>query len=274
MLLLLFGQQSDPTPPPVVVTEAATAPSTSDDIVARVKKLIPHRWFRWVAPYRDAIIGGLADSAAWNFTLIAYAKAQTRLATAYGIWLDIFCYDFLGGALTRSGLQDDSFRAVIRATILQERVTRAGMSNAVTRITGLVPLIFEPWNTGDTGGYAHQASGVISGGQFGYGVGNGGYGNMNLPAQVLMQVHRSAPSGVPGVDGYDGTIAGYGAGAIEYVGSTTQLEGITDALIYNQINMTKPTGSIAWISFTSPALVLTDDAGNPLTDGSNLLVTK
>lgn len=248
---------------------------SSDDILSRVKRLIPSRWFAWVAPYRDAIIGGLSDSAAWNYTLIGYAKAQTRLATAYGVWLDILCFDFLGGVLTRGGMLDDAFRAVIKATILQERVTRPGMINAVMKVTGLAPTIFEPWNTGDTGAYGNKAIGQICGGQFGYGVGNGGYGNMNLTAQSLMQVYRSAPSGVPDVDGYDGAIGGYGVGAIEYVGSTTQLEGITDEVIYKVINLTKATGSIVWVAFTNPPQFLTDDSFNPLTDDSgHKLVTK
>lgn len=247
----------------------------SADIVSRVKRLIPNRWFKWVAPYRDAVLGGLADSAAWNYTLIGYAKAQTRLATAYGIWLDILAFDFLGGTLTRDGLLDDAFRAVIRATILQERVTRAGMLSAVTKVTGLTPIIFEPWNTGDTGAYGNQAAGIIAGGQFGYGVGKGGYGSMNLPAQAFMQIYRLTPSGVPNVDGWTGTIGGYGVGAIEYVNSNTVLEGITDAVIYKVINLTKATGSVIWTLFTTPPQVITDDSGNPLVDGSSdTLVTK
>lgn len=246
-----------------------TVIGSAANILDRVKALLPNRWFSWVAPYRDAIIGGIAGSAAWSFTLIGYARAQTRLATAYGIWLDILCFDFLGGVLTRSGLQDDNFRTLIRATILQERVTRAGMMAVVTRVTGIAPSVFEPWNTGDTGAYGNKAAGVIAGGQFGYGVGQGGYGNMNLPGQSLMQVHRTTPSGVPNVDGYTGTLGGYGGGAIEYVGSSSALEGVTDALIYQVINITKPTGSIVWVAFTAPSQVLTSETGAQLTDDAN-----
>lgn len=246
---------------------------SSSNLAWRVWTTIPKRWFSWVAPYRDAVIGALADSAAWNYTLIGYAKAQTRLATAYGIWLDILCYDFLRGTLTRGGLQDDAFRALIRATILQERVTRAGMIAAVTKLTGSAPWLFEPWNTGDTGAYGNSARGLICGGQFGYGVGRGGYGSMHLPAQAFMQIHRTTPSGVPSVDGYVGTIGGYGGGSIEYVGNTTQLAGITDDLIETLVNITKPTGSIMWIAFTPAAEILTSDAGLTLTDDSGHTLT-
>jgi hypothetical protein len=221
--------------------------STGDkvDILSRVKQLIPKRWFKWVAPYRDAIIGGLSDSAAWNYTLVTYARAQTRVATAYGIWLDIIAYDFLGRFLTRNNAADDTFRVIIRATILQERVTRKGMIAAVTALTGKAPSVFEPWNTGDTGAYSGPG---FTCGQFGYGVGNGGYGSMGLPCQVFMQVHRGAGSGVPGVDGYGGPSGGYGQGAIAYVGQSSELSGVTNDMIYKLINMTKPTGSTTWVA--------------------------
>jgi hypothetical protein len=239
---------------------------SATDIVTRVKGLIPKRWFKWVAPYRDAIIGGLSDSASWNYGLIAYARAQTRLATAYGIWLDILAYDFLGRFLTRNKTADDTFRALIRATILQERVTRAGMINAVKALTGNTPWIFEPWNTFDTGAYS--SPGGVKYGSMGYNVGQGGYGNMNLPGQTFIKVTRGGPSGVPNVDGYGNTIAGYGAGAIEYVGRRSELSGITDAMIYQLISMTKPTGTTCWVAFQPAVSVLTTDAGVILTDDS------
>jgi len=234
---------------------------TPADILSRVKKLVPKGWFKWVAPYRDAIIGGLSDSASWNYGLIIYARAQTRLATAYGIWL-----------LIRNNAQDDAFRRIIRATILQERVTRAGMINAVTTLTSNAPAIFEPWNTFDTGAYT-GLPGTPRYGSMGYNVGQGGYGNMLLNDQAFIRVARGSGSGVPLVDGYNGQVGGYGVGAIEYVGLKSELWGITDAMIYQLISMTKATGTTIWVAFqpaaavitTEAGIVLTDDAGHPLT---------
>src|SRR6266704_1439039 len=245
---------------------------SSLDIVSRVKQLIPTGWFRFAAPYRDAIIGGVSAAAAFCYTLITYARAQTRLATAYGIWLDILAYDFLGRFLTRNGAQDDAFRRIIRATILQERVTRAGMINAVTALTTNTPKIFEPWNTFDTGAYT-GLPGTPLYGTMGYNVGQGGYGNMILNDQAFMIVARGSGSGVPLVDAYGGNVGAYGAGAIEYVGLKSELWGITDAMIYQLISMTKPTGTTVWVAFQAPAsiitteagVVLTDDGGHPLT---------
>lgn len=249
----------------------------STDIVNRVKALIPHRWFRYVAPYRDAILGGLADNAAWCYNWILYARSQSRLATAYGIWLDILAYDFLGRFLVRSGMADDTFRAIIRATILQERVTRTGMINAVTALTGNPPAIFEPWNTQDTGAYSSPGhSGSVQCPMMGYGVGRGGYGNMLLNDQSFIQVIRGSGSGVPGVGGYGNNIAGYGVGSTEYLGPSSELWGITDAMIYDMINKTKPTGTTVWVQYQVPILGLISESGIQLTDetGTNILVSR
>lgn len=226
---------------------------TSADILSRIKRLIPHRWFSYVAPNRDAIIGGIADSAAWNYAFILYAKAQLRISTAYGVWLDIISYDYLNRFIIRGSMGDDTFRVFIKATILQERVTRAGMTKAITTLTSTAPWIFEPWNTYDTGAYSGtKKSGAVQYGSMGYGVGQGGYGNMNLPGQAFMAIIRGSPSGLPGVDGYSNPIAGYGVGSIEYAGSWLAQIGITNAIIYSMINITKPTGTLMWVAIGAP----------------------
>lgn len=225
--------------------------STGDatDILARVKRLLPRGWFSYTAPLRDAIIGGAADLGAWCYTLVGFARSQSRLATAYGVFLDIFAYDFLGRFLPRRGLNDNTYRALVRATILQERVTRAGMINALTALNTTVPVIFEPWNSYDTGAY----SGIdgVKYGSMGYGVGRGGYGNMNLPAQTFIRLTRGNPSGVPNVGGYappQNTPGGYGVGALEFAGPDTLLSGVTNDMIDDLIGKTKPTGSLVWVN--------------------------
>jgi hypothetical protein len=234
------------------------ATGDANDIVRRVKRLIPTRWFAYVAPLRDAVVGGLADGAAWCYGWITYARSQSRLATANGLFLDIYVNDFLGRFLQRNGLDDPTFSSLARATILKERVTRAGMAAAVTTLTGSAPWIFEPWNTGDTGAWSnsHQTYG-----QMGYGVGIGGWGGMNYTAQVFMKVVRGANSGVPKAAGY-GTYAGgwsgpntaHGEGgpygAIELAGSFVRLEGVTDQVIENLITYTRPTGVTVWLQIS------------------------
>jgi len=231
----------------------------SDNILARVKRVLPNRWFSWIAPQRDAIIGGLSDLAAWCFDWVTYARAQMRLATVFGIFLDIYAYDFLGRVLLRNGATDDAFRSLVQATILKERVTRQGMSNAILALTGNAPVIFEPWSPSDGGAYSNAATGQIYG-QFGYGVGRGGWGNIDLPGQVFMKVVRGASSGVANITGYGFGAGGYWGpnlvsgqsskgGNIAYISSYTRQQGITDDMIETLIKYTKPTGAIVWLQF-------------------------
>lgn len=212
----------------------------SNDIVARVKAVIPNRWFAWIAPIRDAILGGLSDVAAWNYQLYQFAILQSRIATSTGIYLDLIAYDYLQRFLVRNGNSDDVFRATILATVLQERVTRAGMINAVTELVNTSPGIFEPWNTGDAGGYSTPF--------FAYGRA-GGWGSLQYPAQVFMKVSRSGlgATGIPNIAGYGSPQGGYNIGNIEYVSGEISQTGVTDGDIYNIIKMTKPTGVICWV---------------------------
>lgn len=207
------------------------------DILSRVKRLIPNRWFSFVAPYRDALMGGLSDGAAWSYSLISYARLQTRIATSTGIFLDLIAFDFLGRYLLRSGANDAVFRAQIKATILQERVTRQGMINALTTVTGSPPAIFEPWNTGDTGAY-----GVPT---FAYGAA-GGWGSMNLPGQVFVKARHAIGPLTPNVGGFGNYPGGYGGGSVEYINPDQEAGVVDEAQILATILATKPTGAIVW----------------------------
>lgn len=248
-------------------------PPGSDDILERVKKLLPKRWFAWTAPNRDAIIGGLSDSAAFYKSFIDYARLQTRLATVTGIWLDIFSFDYLGRYLYRNGAIDSAFRLIVQATILQERVTRAGMVSAISKLVGIPPQIIEPWNPNDCGGYGIR--------NVGYGRA-GAWGSIALQNQVFIKISRSglAPSGVPSINGYGGWNSGYASpatsaiiltsttfGSAEYVGSAVAQIGITDDIIEQIIGATRPTATIAWIRFA-------DGQPSVLVQSSNLFQSR
>lgn len=209
----------------------------SNDIAARVKRVIPWGWWNLLPPLRDAVIGGLSDAAAWCYTWISYAKLQARITTSSGPWLDLIALDFFGRYLQRNGATDGAFLARIKATLLQERVTRAGMISALTALTGYAPAIFEPWNARDTGAY-----GI---GTLGYGAA-GGWGSLQLPGQVFITVPVGETPGVPNVSGYGSSAAGYGVGILEYSGPSLSPGGVTDEDIYATILATKPTGTIAW----------------------------
>lgn len=239
-----------------------TVVGTPNNIADRIKKIIPGRWFLWIAPYRDALLGGLADSASWNYSLIAWARLQTRIATATDVWLDIISYDFMGRYLPRRGLPDNQFQPLISATILQERVTRAGMQSAISKLVGVAPTIIEPWNPNDCGGYGTNNSAY---GRAGY------WGSVALQNQVFIKISRIAlgPSGVPNVAGYGSWAGGWSSaatssssltsttyGSTEYIGSQVNQVGVTDPVIEQIIGAVRPTATLAWIRFgdTPPKL--------------------
>jgi hypothetical protein len=213
------------------------------DLLQRIKKILPPRWWAWGATYRDAVLGGICDAAAWSYSWIPYAALQTRLATATGVWLDIYAYDFVGRFILRGGTSDSAFRSLLQSTILQQRVTRFGVQQIVTNLLGNVsPRIIEPWSPGDCGGYGC--------GNIAYGRA-GAWGSIQLPGQVFMQLSRAGvgATGVPTVTGYGNTTGGYGVGAIEYGGVEIAEIGITDQQVYAAIEYSKPTGITAWVQF-------------------------
>ena len=229
------------------------ATGDAQDIVHRVRQLIPGRWFMWGAPLRDAVLGGLADSMAWLYQWLIFIRQQSRIATASGIFLDLIAYDFLNRTLLRGagGTTDDTnIRIQITNAILAERVTRKGMMNALTLLLTVPPFIFEPWNPFDAGGYGE--------GNFAYGRA-GGWGSIQLPGQVFLKVSRAAlrSTGVPYVQGWGGTptLGGYGVGAIQYIATETPEIGVTDQDIYNTIVRNKPTGLIVWTQIGTEVLL-------------------
>lgn len=265
------------------------ATGDSNDILSRVKKLIPYGWFSSTAPIRDAVLGGMSDVTSSFYNLLVYAQQQARIATAGGPFLDIIAYDYLGRFLQRNGESDEVFRNQILSTVLQERVTRAGMTGVMGKLTGNTPTIFEPWNPYDTGCYQPgsaikytfststlggsttvytptqlvstinkaEASVLSTSGQFGYGVGRGGWGNMKLPGQVFIKQQRGSYSGIPNVAGYSSKVknvtigaGGYGVGNIAYGGPGLVPIGVTDQVIQLTIVNAKPSGVTAWLQIT------------------------
>ena len=124
------------------------------DMGQRMRSVLPTRWFPDVAPVLDALLSALGWSWAWLYSLLGYVGAQTRLATASGVWLDMIAFDYFGASLLRGPLETDgSLRARISTELTRERGTRAAVVAAVEDLTGIEPAIFEPSFTADTGGW-------------------------------------------------------------------------------------------------------------------------
>lgn len=218
-------------------TVPSPAKGSADDIVARVKLLLPKGWWRFHAPIRDAILGGIADLSSWSYSLFVYAKLQTRVAWATDIWLDIISRDYFGTTLVRKTNEADSaFRLRIQKELIRERVTRKGMIQAVEDLTGLPATVFEPWNTGDTGAWDN--------GTFALDIA-GGWGDY-LPAQAFLNVTPPGVQGIAGIGGWDSGYLAWDGGIGMWVDMGLITGAVTTQDIYDTINKTRPTGAIVW----------------------------
>jgi hypothetical protein len=215
-----------------------------DDMLARIKSLLPRGWFVGDTPVLDALLSGFAWSLSLIYSLIQYARLQTRIGTATDGFLDLIAFDFFGITLPRRlQEQDDPFRARILATLLREKVTRNGMIAALVNLTGIAPIIFEPGRPADTGAYGVSTSG--------YGMA-GGYGSLQLTAQAFIKAFRPAGSGIPFVAGYGASSGGYGTPSRAAWSSLSQIQGfVTDTDIFSTIAKTKAEGTTMWVQLQS-----------------------
>lgn len=254
----------------------------SANILARLKSLLPARWFSDEAPVFNQIGGGLADGLAACHDLIGYAAAQTRIGTAAGFWLDLIAFDFFGLRFRRRSSQtDDSFRAAISKEIFRVRATRPGMAQAMFDLTGVQPMIFEPANPRDTGAYGMPTMGYSVGGR---------YGSIALVNQVYMDVCRPLGQGIPLIGGYGSSAMGYANGFTPYEGrgeytGPDQVDGpVTDLDIYRTVEAVRPVGVTVWtrLSDSLPppdlapsyiALLTPDEGFLVMPDGGSIYVS-
>lgn len=208
----------------------------NDDMLARMKAVLPPRWFADSTPVLDMLLTGLADAASRLYGLLSVARAQMRIATATNGFLDLVAGDFFGARLRRRFQEPDAaYRGRIIRALVRTRGTRAALIAAVTDLTGTAPVIFEPSRTSDTGAYA--------GGGFAWNKA-GGWGSLALPLQSLITVTRPHGEGIA-------TLAGYGTGGPRSYASLSMITGqVTDADIYATIADAVPIATIAWTRIT------------------------
>jgi hypothetical protein len=217
--------------------------STGDqsDMLARLTAVIPP-WFPDDSPITTGALSGIAAALAFGYSFIQFAKAQTRIATASGGWLDLIAWDFFGARFTRrQGESDASFQPRILSELLRPRQTRAAIVQVLVDLTGKTPVIFEPWNPGDCGAYGVGTSG--------YGCA-GCYGSLALNNQIFVTAVRSTAEGIPNVGGYSQGPIGYGV-AGEYVDQSQVTGAVTDADIYAAVAETIAAGVTAWVDIVS-----------------------
>jgi hypothetical protein len=232
------------------------ATGDAQDVLARLKAVLPSGWFPDSTPILDGLLSGIASTWAWTYSFLAYVKQQSRLLTMAGVWLDLFAADYFHGFIVRRVNETDAaFRVRIRRELFREKGTRAGLIHALVDLTGNVPTVFEPAYANDTGGYGH--TGMTVGTGLGYGMA-GGYGTLALPFQYFVTVFPPSGSGVANVGGYythrGWAGGGYGVGALEYASRSMIAGPVTLADIYNTVNDVRPVGTIAWVATSGASI--------------------
>jgi hypothetical protein len=212
------------------------------DFVERLKLVLPGRWFAGFTPILDAVVTGLGSAWSGVFSSLSFVTAQTRIATASGVFLDIAAQDYLGGALPRrAGEADTAYSARIRANLLSPRATRTDLIAALTSLTGQAPVVFEPLNASDTGGYNLN---------MGYNLA-GGYGSRQLPYQFFLTVYRPANTPTSNAGGYGIGPGGYGSSPLVYADIAEFAGAVSDEDILQAVAAFIPTTSIAWTKISN-----------------------
>lgn len=216
---------------------------SQQDILSRLQQLLPKGWFSvGASAIKDALLVGSASMFAYIFSMFAYLKLQTRIATATDGFLDLISADFFGINLPRaSGQTDTSYRARIQAALFTEKGTRAAMIRVLTQLTGRVPVIFEPSRSIDTGG--------LNSGNLALGV-SGAIGSLSYPYQSFVTVFRPHGTGIPNVNGLGNPLAALNVGGLELVGAS-QINSVQDADIFSAIENVKVCGTIPWTRILS-----------------------
>lgn len=209
-----------------------------DDLLSRLKSALPDAWFSDSPEVLDAALSGPAQALARLFSLQRWAALQMRIRSASGQWLDLIALDFFGARLQRQpGQSDGSLRSTILSRLFQQGITRRGMIDLLTTLTGRAPVVFEPANINDTGAYGYFG---------GYGVA-GGWGSLDMPLTAFVTVYRPASNVTANLGGYGTQVLGYGV-AGRYIGTDELVASTTDADLYAAIARAKPVGSTIWVA--------------------------
>lgn len=214
-----------------------------EDMLARQAAVLPP-WFGTPGILPVFLRVAMAMSSrigAWLFALIAYAKAQTRIATATDGWLDLIAWDFFGTRVRRKPHQtDDAFRRRIQAEMFRPRATRPAMAAMLRDLTGNEPRIFEPNRPADTGGI-----GIPSGLAIGV---SGAIGSIIAPGNVFIDVYRNPEAGIPYAAGIGASTGGIGVPSRAVIASLDEIRGaLRDEDVYAAIEATRPVGITIWV---------------------------
>ena len=259
------------------------ATGDSPDIQRRLRSLIPGGWFGSISPVSDSIRGGIADVLAGSYSLLIAVKNASRRATASGWLIDLDAWGFFGPRFIRRNQEmDASFRARYLAEIFRPRSTRAAITQSLTDLTGRVPLVFEPWHSGDCGAldvgtlsfagsnFTPVVAGGLDTGPGGLDVGlgfqldvpieptgqafggTGCYASTDLAYQLFVTAYRPLTSGVPNASGFDVGQGGLDVGlGLQLIDMAQVQASVSDAEIYATVAKNQAAGALAWTAIQS-----------------------
>jgi hypothetical protein len=219
--------------------------SDTPDFVERLRSSLPKRWFAPEAATVGSLLSSLASSWEYLYGLLQYVLIQSRISTATGPWLDLASLDYLGHRLPRRASEPDlNYSGRIRGAILQEAASRSAVLGGIEALVGTPPSIFEPANCGDTGGYG---GGELWGDQgVAYGA-SGGWGNLAIPYEFFITVHRPPSAGVGMLSGFGCSEGGFGSGVAAYGDLSLVATQATDTDIRNGLLALIPLQATAWL---------------------------
>jgi hypothetical protein len=241
------------------------------DFVTRIRAVLPNGWFSDDAPVLTALLNGIAYCLAVMYSLIAYTKAQTRIATASDGFLDLVAFDYFGLALQRRVSElDAALRARIFQNLLREKATRNGVIEALTILTGQTPIVFEPWRPLDCGAWNENICGLNVA---------GGWGSLAVPYQGFIIAYRPLGQGIPYLSGYNDPQGALNTPSYLAWANLNQVAGgVTDADMFATVADAKVEGTIAWMQITDKTapssgnrLMLEDRSGGILLETGGTL---
>lgn len=213
-------------------------------MAAFLRGLLPRTWFPDEAPVLDGILFGIAGTMTWAFGLLSFVRAQGRIATASGLFLDIAAYDYLGNRIRRrDGEADAFFRLRLLRQILRPKTTRQSVSDALFDLTGHRPLIFEPGRPADTGGWDTPAFAFNAA---------GGWGSRRLPYQAFLTGYRVTGGGPPHISGFDNAPGSWGPGSFAMQSPAALLMNISDQNMDEAIASTISANTVVWRRYRPP----------------------
>lgn len=219
------------------------------DFQQRLIRLMPDGWFaNGQTPLRDALLLGIANAFSFIYSLLAYARLQTRIATATDFFLDIIAFDFFGGKLSRVfGQSDSSFRAAIISLLFRKRCTRQAIIAVIQQLLGVTPIVIEPARASDVGCLDEtlylDTVGVL--------------GSDRMPLQAFVQIPVQLSQGA-NIAGYGSSVGGYSTPSrAAYLGQSSGVSQITIDSIAQALDSVRPVSGKIYFAIIPPIPRLT-----------------